>query len=883
MAIDDNKVYGLTGAQIKELPGKIEAVKGSVKVLTTDDYNANSRDWTDTDPANFNCIALWKLDAGVYSLETGLSGTRPTAYYAARFGHTITNNGPIWIGESRNGDRAIREYLYQDGNWKVASAWHETGERYNSPMVINTPVVDNLTSIVTTSALSANQGRVLKGLIDAIEIPTKTSDLTNDGSDGTSTYVEADELATVATTGAYTDITGTPTNVSDFTNDAGYQTSSQVSTAIGTETTARQNADVNLQGQIDAIIASSDVKDIVGTKAELNAYDTSTLGDKDIIKVLQDESENNATTYYRWATATSTFTLIGEEGPYYTKAEADTLLNAKADASTTYTKSEVDTALSGKVDNATLNDYATTAAMNTALASKANTADVYTKTQVDTALGGKADASTTYTKTEVDTALDEKANTADLATVATSGSYNDLDNLPTLPTVVQTTGTSETNVMSQNATTSMVFADPNARQRVQIGSNSGANGLGSVAIGASALANGDSTVAIGSNSTVLTSYKGSVALGPYSKPTSSGQVDISVQGVSSIIQNYSYNNSGYRLLTGLYDPQNAHDAANKEYVDNLVITYAALNGTAVPTTATVGTYVGQLYLDTTNDKMYYLSAIDTTIPEYTWEEIGEGPNIVQSTGTSTTDVMSQNAVTSMVFANPAEKTKVKIGGMTVSGNYAVGIGSNGTIGGVADYGVHIGSGGGTTNGESGVGFQAGKADGAYSIAYSGGETSTRGVFQIGLNQSWATTQGYNNSAYRLLTGLYDPQSDHDAATKGYVDTSITTAISGIVGVEFEVVQTLPATGDAGTIYLVPNQGTTPNIYDEYIYVNNAFEKIGTTEIDLSNYVTTTDLNTALADYTTTANLATVATTGDYNDLTNTPAAFTTAEWNALWA
>ena len=43
-----------------------------------------------------------------------------------------------------------------------------------------------------------------------ISVPTKTSDLTNDGSDNTSTYVEADELATVATSGAYSDLSGTP-------------------------------------------------------------------------------------------------------------------------------------------------------------------------------------------------------------------------------------------------------------------------------------------------------------------------------------------------------------------------------------------------------------------------------------------------------------------------------------------------------------------------------------------------------------------------------------------------------------------------------------------------------------------------------------------------
>ena len=42
-------------------------------------------------------------------------------------------------------------------------------------------------------------------------LPTKTSDLINDGADNTSTYVEADDLATVATSGAYSDLSGTPT------------------------------------------------------------------------------------------------------------------------------------------------------------------------------------------------------------------------------------------------------------------------------------------------------------------------------------------------------------------------------------------------------------------------------------------------------------------------------------------------------------------------------------------------------------------------------------------------------------------------------------------------------------------------------------------------
>lgn len=43
------------------------------------------------------------------------------------------------------------------------------------------------------------------------DIPTNTSDLVNDGADGTSTYVEADDLATVATSGSYADLLNTPT------------------------------------------------------------------------------------------------------------------------------------------------------------------------------------------------------------------------------------------------------------------------------------------------------------------------------------------------------------------------------------------------------------------------------------------------------------------------------------------------------------------------------------------------------------------------------------------------------------------------------------------------------------------------------------------------
>ena len=66
-------------------------------------------------------------------------------------------------------------------------------------------VTANITVPTATSDLSNDSG-----FITSSSLPTKTSDLTNDGSDGTSTYVEADDLATVATSGAYSDLSGTP-------------------------------------------------------------------------------------------------------------------------------------------------------------------------------------------------------------------------------------------------------------------------------------------------------------------------------------------------------------------------------------------------------------------------------------------------------------------------------------------------------------------------------------------------------------------------------------------------------------------------------------------------------------------------------------------------
>lgn len=78
-----------------------------------------------------------------------------------------------------------------------------------------------------------------------------------------------------------------------------------------------------------------------------------------------------------------------------------------------------------------------------------------------------------------------------------------------------------------------------------------------------------------------------------------------------------------------------------------------------------------------------------------------------------------------------------------------------------------------------------------------------------------------------------PTADMNPANKKYVDD----AIKGVTQFDYQVVDTLPTTGQKGTIYLVAHTHGTQDGYDEYIWVNDAWEKIGSTDIDLTNYAT----------------------------------------------
>ena len=88
--------------------------------------------------------------------------------------------------------------------------------------------------------------------------------------------------------------------------------------------------------------------------------------------------------------------------------------------------------------------------------------------------------------------------------------------------------------------------------------------------------------------------------------------------------------------------------------------------------------------------------------------------------------------------------------------------------------------------------------------------------------------------------------------KGYqtaqqVQDAITSAISGIGGFSFEIVENLPATGSSNVIYLkLKEQGTEGNIYTEYAYINNKWEVIGDTSVSL-DFLTNAEINQIWTD------------------------------------
>lgn len=91
-------------------------------------------------------------------------------------------------------------------------------------------------------------------------------------------------------------------------------------------------------------------------------------------------------------------------------------------------------------------------------------------------------------------------------------------------------------------------------------------------------------------------------------------------------------------------------------------------------------------------------------------------------------------------------------------------------------------------------------------------------------------------------------------TKQETDNAIAAAIAAVDHLSREIVETLPENANANVIYMVRREGGTgQDVYNEYMYINGAWEIIGDTSVDLTGYAKTEDIlvKSVSSDFTVT--------------------------------
>lgn len=154
--------------------------------------------------------------------------------------------------------------------------------------------------------------------------------------------------------------------------------------------------------------------------------------------------------------------------------------------------------------------------------------------------------------------------------------------------------------------------------------------------------------------------------------------------------------------------------------------------------------------------------------------------------------------------------------------------------------------------------------GELDVPTTGGETKyicsisqTNGVIS-------AEQKDFDNSVDDRIMTLLNRGS---LADQSFVMERIEAAVGKITSFEYRIVDSLPATseGKKGVIYLVAHSGSTnQNSYDEYIFLPAVgstaarYEKIGTTDIDLTPYAKKTEIPTKVSQLTNDSSFATTS-------------------------
>lgn len=191
-------------------------------------------------------------------------------------------------------------------------------------------------------------------------------------------------------------------------------------------------------------------------------------------------------------------------------------------------------------------------------------------------------------------------------------------------------------------------------------------------------------------------------------------------------------------------------------------------------------------------------------------------------------------------------------------------------------------------GERGVGITsvdktgtAGLVD-TYTITFSDNSTTTFCITNAGSVEK--TSQLENDSEF--ITNTVNNLVNYYTKEQTYTKEEIMEFLSSMsAGLSTKIINELPDAASEeislSTIYLL--RVGESNVYTQYMWISGGWANLGTTAVNLENYytkgeidnklgllVSTTALLAILDSYAKTANLATVASSGDYNDLKNLP-------------
>lgn len=117
----------------------------------------------------------------------------------------------------------------------------------------------------------------------------------------------------------------------------------------------------------------------------------------------------------------------------------------------------------------------------------------------------------------------------------------------------------------------------------------------------------------------------------------------------------------------------------------------------------------------------------------------------------------------------------------------------------------------------------------------------------------------NDSGF--ITNTVANLANYYLKTETYTKSEVQNLIGQISGLRLEKVNVLPQTGQTGIIYLVPNTSQEQrNVFDEYIWIDNDWELIGSTEIDLTGYATETWVTAQISDFLTESQITNLVNT-----------------------